>query len=595
MSTGAEPRGDSDPDLRILILSTPKTGNTWLRHLLAGVYRLPRYYVPPPIDSATLDQAGKRWVTHYHCLPDPELLSWIRANGAAVVTTIRHPGDVLISLYHHVHNFRGGTPDHDFMRRMIFTGFERRGITTYAADRPFSADLECSLEWMASTGTHTVRYEDLRADPVAALRELTSRICPAPLERIEAAVEMCDIDVMRGMAGDFSGFFREGRVGGWRELLPPDIVEAFRSQAPYAAQMARLGYSVDPVDSAAPVRAPLRRHPLRQLRQFDNGAALAPIVIQCFFWARYEQRSGWERQLAATGPGSFYNWLNSPAPEAGRGFYETLPLSNIALFVHDQRADVGPVYKDLSSSARREYVHWFLRHAQQELGLDAAFVNRQREYVAAWTSRHPILTLERFADGTAVAPILVDCFSRAPYEQYEAWERQPAATGPGSFFDWLNSPSPVAGRGFYESLRLSNIAAYVYERRPDVQLVYKDLSSADRYEYVRWFLGHAQREHGLDAEFVNRQRAYLLQWANASAAAGGERTSNFVLHICQCRIDMMAAFPHITGADRRALVRAVVRTAKALQMDAGYIRPLEESLGRHWLPERVRRWCGLCD
>jgi len=164
----------TDPGLRILILSTPKTGNTWLRHLLAGEYRLPQFYVPPPLDCAKLDKAGERWVTHYHIRPNPELLSWIRTNRAVVITTIRHPGDVLLSLYDHAHDFRNETLNQDFLRRMLWTGFARNGMTTYAANQPFSADLDCSLEWMACEGTHTVRYEDLRADPVAALREFTT-------------------------------------------------------------------------------------------------------------------------------------------------------------------------------------------------------------------------------------------------------------------------------------------------------------------------------------------------------------------------------------------------------------------------------------
>lgn len=460
------PADGTDPVLRILILSTPKTGNTWLRHLLAGIYRLPQYYVPPPIDSAKLDNAGERWVTHYHICPNEELLSWIRRNRPVVITTIRHPGDVLISLYHHVHDFRSRTLDHDFLRRMLAGGFEHHGLTTHAADQPFSADLDCSLEWMACEGTHTVRYEDLRADPVATLRELTGRIHPAPLERIEAALEMCDIDVMRRMAGKFSGFFRQGRIGDWRELLPPDIIQVFQSQPPYASQMARLGYSMDPVNGVPARPLPSQqRHPMNSLRRFDNGVTVAPILVQCFFWAPYEQRRIWERQLDATGPGSFYDWLNSPAPLAGRGLYETLPLSNIALFLHDQR--------------------------------------------------------------------------------------------------------------------------------PDLRIVYKDLGSRERYGYILWFLWRAGKGPGLDAAFVDRQRGYLLRWANASTPVGGEYATNFVAHICRSRINVLASFPHIVGADRTALVRDVVRAAKALEMDSDYIRPLEASLGRHWLPDRLRRWCGL--
>ncbi len=458
--------GRAGPDLRILILSTPKTGSTWLRHLLAGVYRLPQFLAPPPLNRAVLDQAGRRWVTHYHIRPNQDLLSWIRENRAVVITTIRHPGDVLVSLYHHVHEFRSETLDHDFLRRMLSTGFERRNITTYAGEQPFSADLDCSLEWMACEGVHTVRYEDLRADPVATLRALTSRIDPAPLERIEAAVEMCDIDVMRRLAGQFSGFFRRGRIEDWRGQLPPDVVEVLRTGQPYAAQVSRLGYSVDPAGAAPRSPVPSRpRHPMTMLSRFENGVTVAPILVQCFFWADFEQRQAWEKQLDATGPGSFYEWLNAPAPAAGEGLYQTL--------------------------------------------------------------------------------------------------------------------------------QLSNIAAFVYGQRPDVRLVYQDLGSAGRYEYVRWFLRRAGKGHALDAAFIDRQRAYLVRWANAPTPVGSQRACNFVAHICRSRIDVLASFPHIHGVERRALVRAVAGAARALGMDGDYIRPLEASLGRHWLPERLRRWCGL--
>jgi len=582
-----------DPDLRILILSTPKTGNTWLRHLLAGVYRLPQFYVPPPLDCAKLDKAGERWVTHYHTKPNRELLSWIRTNRAVVVTTIRHPGDVLISLYHHVHEFRNETIDHDFIRRMLSTGFERRGMTTYAADQPFSADLDCSLEWMDCPGTQTIRFEDLRADPVAALCELTSRIHPAPLKRIEAAVQMCDIDVMRRMAGEFSGFFRQGSTGAWRQLLAPDVVEAFRSQLPYAAQVARLGYSMDPADTAPPHRPPPQRHPMTTLGRFENGVAVAPILVQCFFWAPCQQRQAWERQLAATGPDTFYEWLNSPAPPAGRGPYDTLPISNIAAFVYQQRPDVRLVYRDLGSGDRHEYVLWFLRRAGKELGLDAAFVDNQQATLQRWSSDHPITRLESFDNGVTVAPILVQAFFGAPDAQRKLWERQPAATGPGSFYTWLNSPAPEAAGGPYEMLFLSNIAAFVYEQRPDVRRSFKDLSSGDRYDYVRWFLRRAGEESGLDAVFVNRQRSYLLRWANRQTPLGGSLSTNFVAHLCRCRIDVDAEFPNISHTGRRALIREVVRAAKALGMDPDYIRPMQDSLGHHWLPAKIRRWCGM--
>ena len=80
-------------------------------------------------DCEDFSRAGIRWVNQYHILPSPELTAWIHDKRAVVITTIRHPGDVLISLYHHLHNFRAKTIDLDAMRQMLST-----------ASRPESGD-----------------------------------------------------------------------------------------------------------------------------------------------------------------------------------------------------------------------------------------------------------------------------------------------------------------------------------------------------------------------------------------------------------------------------------------------------------------------
>ena len=91
-----------------------------------------------------------------------------------------------------------------------------------------------------------------------------------------------------------------------------------------------------------------------------------------------------------------------------------------------------------------------------------------------------------------------------------------------------------------------------------------------------------------DAGYVDAQRTGLLRWANATTYVGGLAAMNFVLHICHSRTDVRGSFPLIRGEERRNLVRSVIAAAKALGMDSGYIKPLERSLGRHWLPKGIR-------
>jgi LPS sulfotransferase NodH len=375
------------PNLRILILSTPKTGSTWLRSLLSGIYRLPHLYLEPGFDCEALSRAGSRWIAQYHVRPRPDLTAWVREQGAVVITTIRHPADVLISLYHHIRNFRAQKLDVEFVHRMLCAGFERTNITIDSHGRPFWTDLAYSLDWMSESGTEVVRYERLRSDPLGTLRKLTSRICAAPDERLNAAIEMSDLQLMRAMAGPFARFFREARIGRWRELLPPEIVDVFRSMPPYPTLMARLGYSVEPREpvSTGEIK-PRPRHPMSALRSFDNGVAVVPILVQCFFWASAEEREGWNKRLASTAESSFYRWLYLPCRTAGREIYEGLALSNLAAFIYVQRPDLRQAFPDLAGSDRYGYALWFLRRAQAEYGLATTFVDAQRRALERWAN-----------------------------------------------------------------------------------------------------------------------------------------------------------------------------------------------------------------
>ena len=571
---------------RILILSTPKTGSTWLRSLLSGVYRLPQLYLEPGFDCNALRRAGNRWVAQYHIRPHPELSAWIRENGVTVVTTIRHPADVVISLYHHVMGFRARNVDLDFIRRMLSADYNRTDIVTDSTGQPFWADLACSLDWMSEAGTLVVRYEDLRCDPSGTLRALTSRICAVPDERIEAAIEMSELGLMRAMAGPFGGFFREGRIGRWRDLLPPDIIETFRSVAPYPAQMAALGYSMDPADPLIDRPIPSRpRHPMTTLERFENGLGAAPILRQCFFWCDAEQHAHWQRQLAATGPSSFYDWLNQPADRAGRGLYEELPLTNLAVFVYDQRPDARMVSPDLNGSDRYEYAQWFVRHAEAEYGLSREFIDSQRAGLARWANAPgrregagvyaglPVCNLaahlyDQRADLRLAYPDLTGC------DRYELVQwfldhgetdcdvaRTCIESQQARLWNWASAASVHEGAGIYAGLLVCNLAAHLYEQRADLQSAYPDLTGCDRYEFVQWFLDHGEPDCDAPLKIAESQHAGLANWACATSSRegagiyGGLPVGNLAAHLYEQRGDLQLAYPDLSGSDRYEYIR----------------------------------------
>jgi hypothetical protein len=102
----------SSPEIRILILGTPKTGNTWLRNLLSVAYRLPQLTLTAwPFDANVLNRQGRSWITHHHYVPTREATDWIHEQKVILITVVGVPADVLVSMYHHVRGFPGGSVD----------------------------------------------------------------------------------------------------------------------------------------------------------------------------------------------------------------------------------------------------------------------------------------------------------------------------------------------------------------------------------------------------------------------------------------------------------------------------------------------------
>lgn len=236
--------------LKILIVSTPKTGNTWLQALLSAIYDLPLVDFELPFNPKSADRLGERWISHQHYpLAEPGLLAWAEANGVVLLSTIRHPGDVLVSLAHYVRNYIG---EKEFWHEALLAqDAQLFGPNALAyVESYFPHYLDVSIQWVQSGKAHPVRYEDLIDSPLGVLCKLTQAIRPVPIARLRQAIAACDIDALRKQAGGNRKFFRQGRAGQWRRELPPALVELLATRDPYPAQFAALGYSLDAGDAA---------------------------------------------------------------------------------------------------------------------------------------------------------------------------------------------------------------------------------------------------------------------------------------------------------------------------------------------------------
>ena len=95
----------NDDSLRLALVSTPRSGNTWLRNMLAATLDLHEYaaHNPCALDWEALPQ---RLILQLHWHRDEAFLTLLRDHGFRVVVISRHPLDILISLLTYVQHGR---------------------------------------------------------------------------------------------------------------------------------------------------------------------------------------------------------------------------------------------------------------------------------------------------------------------------------------------------------------------------------------------------------------------------------------------------------------------------------------------------------
>jgi len=82
--------------MRLALISTPRSGNTWVRKFLASALFLEQDAVhdwrdvSPPLPT--------RYILQVHWYREPQFLDWLNENGFTPVVIARHPLDVLISI-----------------------------------------------------------------------------------------------------------------------------------------------------------------------------------------------------------------------------------------------------------------------------------------------------------------------------------------------------------------------------------------------------------------------------------------------------------------------------------------------------------------
>lgn len=240
--------------LRIAIVSTPRSGNTWLRYLVARVFGIPELSrhrlsrnewrdLPPEI------------VLQLHHRREPEFEATLAEHGFRVLTISRHPLDVLISILHvAVHEIEsehwldGRHGD----ERTIWGAMPRsRCFLDYAVSPRAAELLAVTSDWWQQPDCVSVRYEDCVRDTTAVLEHLESAF--GRPRQVEFATALAENSLSRLRGTATNNHFWKGQPGLWRELLPEP--EAREIAQAHSAILANLGYVCDPDPVLDPLTA----------------------------------------------------------------------------------------------------------------------------------------------------------------------------------------------------------------------------------------------------------------------------------------------------------------------------------------------------
>jgi len=231
--------------MRIAVVSTPRAGNTWVRHLLGTAYQIP-HFARHSMADADWKELPAEMVLQIHWRREPEFQAKLAENGFQVVTVARHPLDVLISILHFC--IYESESEHWLLGAKgteagIFAAMPRsRAFVEYATSPRATELLAETPDWWGQPGVVGVRYEDCVRDADTELARLENTFGPVRCGARAVAVEACSLARLRQRATN--NHFWQGQPGLWRHLLP--AAEANEIAAAQPTAFATLGYACDP-------------------------------------------------------------------------------------------------------------------------------------------------------------------------------------------------------------------------------------------------------------------------------------------------------------------------------------------------------------
>lgn len=237
------------------LVSYPKSGNTWVRLMVANLLSPDK-----PADFFAINrlvpdpQSETR--RHFVTMPRPRVIKShfvFDPRYPRVVYIVRDPRDVVVSEYHYQRKTRridDNYPLEKYVERFV-------AGDTYIENGSWG---EHVASWLMNRHDNPrlllVRYEDLIRDTPAEIKRIADYLhISATPERLAQVIQLSSADRMRELEAKQSdasslmkgsrkdvAFVRSARSGGWRSELPEPLVE--RMETAWGPLMTYLGYDL---------------------------------------------------------------------------------------------------------------------------------------------------------------------------------------------------------------------------------------------------------------------------------------------------------------------------------------------------------------
>ena len=227
--------------MRIAIVSSPRSGNTWLRRIFVDGLGLNEIAVHNYLDVAKVPE---QCVIQVHWYREPNFQNFLIQHNFVVITLARHPLDLLLSVLHFVkyepETKRWLEGNCALPENLNISAPCSPCFIDYAMSFGCENLLSVSYQWWHDKSALRVRYEDLVSKTSAEV-ERVAGFLGVDAQPLQSALPMNSLPSFQALPNRHGW---HGRPGSWRELIPTDIARKIFSR--HSGVFQALGYDIEP-------------------------------------------------------------------------------------------------------------------------------------------------------------------------------------------------------------------------------------------------------------------------------------------------------------------------------------------------------------